>query len=143
MGPDSGMFRALVERCPLVSYACAPDGTLTYISPQIEEWTGLPARLWTEDPEHWLRMLHPDDRERVESAAAPIDLGYRMRGRDGWIWVWEREVSSEGADGTLGICLDITALRHADLRRLPRNAPRSPTPRGARSPATSSTPISR
>jgi diguanylate cyclase (GGDEF)-like protein len=113
MGPDTGMFRALVERCPLVSYACAPDGTLTYISPQIEEWTGLPARLWTEDRRHWLRMLRPDDRERVESAAAPLDLEYRMRGRDGWIWVWEREVSSGGEDGTLGICLDITALRHA------------------------------
>jgi diguanylate cyclase (GGDEF)-like protein/PAS domain S-box-containing protein len=115
MGPDSGIFRALVERCPLVSYACDPDGRITYISPQIEEWTGLSARLWTEDPDHWLRMLHPDDRARVEvaTANAPIDLEYRMRGRDGWIWIWEREVTAPGDRGSIGICLDITALREA------------------------------
>ena len=113
MGPDLGMFRALVERCPLVSYAADPDGRLTYISPQIEAWTGLPARLWTEDPEHWLTMLHPDDRERVEAVEPPIDVEYRMRGRNGWIWVWEREVTRNTRDGSLGICLDITALRAA------------------------------
>ena len=111
MGSDSLMFRALVERCPLVSYAADVDGRLTYISPQIEEWTGLPARLWTEDPEHWLTMLHPDDRTRVEEVTPPIDVEYRMRGKDGWIWVWEREVSRSTDEGTLGICLDITALR--------------------------------
>ena len=109
------MFRALVERCPLVSYAADPEGRLTYISPQIEEWTGLPAQKWTEDPEHWLAMPHPDDRDRVEHATPPIDIEYRMRGKDGWIWVWEREVSTSTDDGTLGICLDITALRATEL----------------------------
>ena len=113
MGPDSLMFRALVERCPLVSYAADRDGRLTYISPQIETWTGLPARMWTENPDHWLEMLHPDDRERVENVTPPIDVEYRMRGKDGWIWVWEREVSTRTDEGTLGICLDITALRDA------------------------------
>ena len=68
MGPDPGMFRALIERCPMVSFVCDEDNRITYISPQIEEWTGLPARLWTEDPTHWHDMLHPDDRERVVSA---------------------------------------------------------------------------
>src|SRR4029078_1919892 len=113
MGPDLGMFRALVERCPLVSYAADPDGRLTYISPQIEAWTGLPARLWTEDPEHWLTMLHPDDRERVEAVEPPIDVEYRMRGKDGWIWVWEREVNRDEEAGSPGHFLDITALREA------------------------------
>jgi hypothetical protein len=37
------MFRALIERCPIVTYVCDADGAITYISPQIEEWTGLPA----------------------------------------------------------------------------------------------------
>ena len=72
MGPDLGMFRALVERCPLVSYAADPDGRLTYISPQIEEWTGLPASCWTDDPEHWLRMLHPDDARRLDAELAAV-----------------------------------------------------------------------
>ena len=65
MGPDPAMFRALIERCPMVTYVCDAENRLTYICPQIEAWTGLPARLWTEDPTLWHSMLHPDDRERV------------------------------------------------------------------------------
>jgi len=111
------MFRALIERCPMVSYVCDADDRITYISPQIEAWTGLPARLWTEDPEHWHQMLHPDDRERVVTAdfgAGSLDIEYRMRGRDGaWLWVWELEVKLPGQVGSQGICIDITALREA------------------------------
>jgi diguanylate cyclase (GGDEF)-like protein/PAS domain S-box-containing protein len=117
MGPDPAMFRALVERCPMVTYVCDADNRLTYISPQIETWTGLPARLWTEDPTHWHGMLHPDDRARVVSADfgdGSLDIEYRMQGRDGaWIWVWELEVKIPGQIGSQGICLDITALRQA------------------------------
>jgi diguanylate cyclase (GGDEF)-like protein/PAS domain S-box-containing protein len=117
MGPDPAMFRALIERCPMVTYVCDADNRLTYISPQIEAWTGLPARLWTEDPTHWHRMLHPEDRSRVVSADfgdGSLDIEYRMQGRDGaWIWVWELEVKIPGQAGSQGICLDITALRQA------------------------------
>jgi diguanylate cyclase (GGDEF)-like protein/PAS domain S-box-containing protein len=117
MGPDPGMFRALIERCPMVTYVCDADDRITYISPQIEAWTGLPARLWTEDPTYWHRMLHPDDRERVLAANfrdGTLDIEYRMRGRDGaWIWVWELEVKLADQPGSQGICLDITALRTA------------------------------
>jgi diguanylate cyclase (GGDEF)-like protein/PAS domain S-box-containing protein len=117
MGPDPAMFRALIERCPMVTYVCDADNRITYISPQIEAWTGLPARLWTEDPTHWHRMLHPDDRARVVSADfgdGSLDIEYRMQGRDGaWIWIWELEVKIPGQTGSQGICLDITALRQA------------------------------
>ena len=115
MDPDAGLFRALVERCPMVSYACDEQNRIVYISPQIEAWTGLPASMWTDDPTHWHRMLHPDDRERVVSAdfgGRALDIEYRMRGRDGtWLWVWEHEVKVEGQTGSQGICIDITALR--------------------------------
>jgi PAS domain-containing protein len=70
MGPDPAMFRALIERCPMVTYMADADDRLTYISPQIEAWTGLPARLWTDDPHHWHRMLHPEDRDRVVSTSS-------------------------------------------------------------------------
>jgi diguanylate cyclase (GGDEF)-like protein/PAS domain S-box-containing protein len=109
------MFRALIERCPMVSYVCDADNRITYISPQIEEWTGLPARLWVEDPTHWHTMLHPDDRERVVTAdfgEGTLDIEYRMRGRDGaWLWIWEHEVKVPGQAGSQGICVDISALR--------------------------------
>jgi diguanylate cyclase (GGDEF)-like protein/PAS domain S-box-containing protein len=115
MGPDPAMFRALIERCPMVTYVADAEDRLTYISPQIEAWTGLPARLWTEDPTHWHRMIHPEDRDRVVSANfgdGSLDIEYRMMGRDGaWISVWELEVKIPGQAGSQGICLDITALR--------------------------------
>ena len=114
MEPDPGMFRALIERCPLVTYTCDADNRITYISPQIEDWTGLPASRWTEDATHWHSMLHPDDRERVVTADfgdGTLDIEYRMRGRDGWLWIWELEVVVPDALGSSGICVDITALR--------------------------------
>jgi PAS domain-containing protein len=36
-----------------------------------------------------------------------------MRGKRGWICVREREVNRNSEEGSLGICLDITALRAA------------------------------
>jgi diguanylate cyclase (GGDEF)-like protein/PAS domain S-box-containing protein len=117
MGPDPAMFRALIERCPMVSYVCDADNRITYISPQIEDWTGLSPDCWTEDPTFWHGMLHPDDRERViatDFGDGTLDIEYRMKGRDGaWIWVWELEVKVPGEPGSQGICLDITALREA------------------------------
>ena len=115
MGPDPAMFRALIERCPLVAYVSDADNRITYISPQIEAWTGVPAERWTQ--EIWHRRLHPDDRDRVlaaEFGTGTMDIEYRMEGRDGaWIWVWEIEAQVPGQSGSQGICMDITALREA------------------------------
>ena len=66
MGPDRGMFRALIERCPLVTYVADADGAITYICPQIEEWTGRASRLWVDDPTFWHTMIHPEDFDRVD-----------------------------------------------------------------------------
>jgi diguanylate cyclase (GGDEF)-like protein/PAS domain S-box-containing protein len=112
------MFRALIERCPMVSYVCDEQNRITYISPQIEAWTGLPASRWTDDPAFWHTMLHPDDRQRVIDADfgdGTLDIEYRMRGRDGtWLRVWEHEVKVPGQTGSQGICFDITSLRQAE-----------------------------
>jgi diguanylate cyclase (GGDEF)-like protein/PAS domain S-box-containing protein len=118
MGPDPGMFRALIESCPMVSYVCDADNRITYISPQIEAWTGLPASRWTDDASFWHTMLHPDDRDRVVEADfgdGTLDIEYRMRGRDGaWLRIWEHEVKVAGNAGSMGICVDITSLRDAE-----------------------------
>jgi len=117
MGPDPAMFRALIERCPLVSYVADADGAITYISPQIEAWTGQPAHLWTDDPTFWHTMIHPEDRGRVlnaDSVTEVLDIEYRMPGRDGaWLWVWEQEVAVPGGQGSQGVVMDITALHEA------------------------------
>ena len=113
MGPDPAIFRALIERSPMVTYLADAEGAITYISAQITEWTGHPVHRWIEDPAFWLTLIHPDDRERVTAAAAGnamLDIEYRICGRDGaWLWIWEREVAVVGA-GTQGVCFDVTAL---------------------------------
>ena len=65
-------YRALVEQIPTVTYVCAfdPEGTILYISPQIEAIVGYPPSRWTEDPTLWQRLIHPEDRERVVAEVA-------------------------------------------------------------------------
>ena len=44
-----------------------PDGNhrLPYVAPKIEELTGVSASEWMAKPDTWVRLIHPDDRERV------------------------------------------------------------------------------
>jgi len=65
-------YRALVEQIPTVTYVCAFDseGTILYISPQIEAIVGYPPSRWTEDPTLWQRLIYPEDRERVLAEVA-------------------------------------------------------------------------
>ena len=117
MGLDPAIFRALIERCPMVTYVCDAERAITYISPQVEDWTGLPAHLWTDNAKFWYSTVHPDDLERVKRAVDSgglLDVEYRMAGRGGtWRRVWEQGVSRPGDDGSQGVVLDITALREA------------------------------
>ena len=101
----------------MVSYVCDADGRITYISPQIEEWTGLPARAVDRGPEALAgdaasrrprargrgRLRRRHARHRVPHARPRRDvaLGLGARGQ------------GPGQTGSQGICLDITALREA------------------------------
>ena len=60
-------FRSLVEQGPAVSYIDAPDDSATtiYVSPQVEALLGYTPQEWYDDPDLWLKLLHPDDRTRV------------------------------------------------------------------------------
>ena len=63
-------YRTLVEQIPAVTYVQEPIDSdtpkaVTYMSPQYEAMFGYPPETEILDEEHWLGMLHPDDRERV------------------------------------------------------------------------------
>jgi diguanylate cyclase (GGDEF)-like protein/PAS domain S-box-containing protein len=118
-------FRALVEQMPAVTYTCDYDrgGLIHYVSPQIEELTGLPAEHFLGDPATWDAIVHPDDRARVaEQLAAtlaqeiPFEAEYRVVARDGAVrWVWERETIVRDAAGRAvhgqGVIVDLTPMR--------------------------------
>jgi two-component system sensor histidine kinase UhpB len=60
-------YRTLVEQIPMVTYTAPLDkalGTL-YISPQIESILGYSPKEWLADPGLWVKLLHPEDRDRV------------------------------------------------------------------------------
>ncbi len=92
-------YRALVEQLPAVTYTEASDGTLTYVSPQVEALTGHAPASFCRDPDAWNEMIHPDDRtaalaakERSRREGSAFTSEYRMVTRDGRT-LWAREGS--------------------------------------------------
>jgi PAS domain S-box-containing protein len=119
-------FRGLVEQLPVTVYIDAVDSmsTALYISPQYEQLTGYTPEQRLMDPELWVRMLHPDDRERVlaESDATnatgePFDVEYRIIAADGrTVWLHDHAMQVTDPDGNQrwhGVLQDITETRLA------------------------------
>jgi|SRR3712207_4335287 PAS domain S-box-containing protein len=87
--------------------------------PQYETMFGY-ERAEVMDEEHWLRTLHPEDRERVlaeeartDETGKPFGIEYRMFARDGSVvWVRDEAVLVRDEEGGplywLGIQYDIT-----------------------------------
>jgi PAS domain S-box-containing protein len=125
-------YRTLVEQIPAVTYVAALDevGSTIYISPQAESLLGGSPEEWLADPELFVKLLHPDDRERVLSehvraneTDAPLKLEYRLATRDGRVvWVRDESVVVRGEGGRhpfrQGVLLDITDRKEAEERVL-------------------------
>jgi PAS domain S-box-containing protein len=124
-------FRRLVEQIPAVTYVQEPIDSdtpkaITYMSPQYEDMLGYPAETEILDEEHWLRMLHPDDRERVlaeelrtDQTGEPYRIEYRLIARDGRVvWVHDEATLVRDEEGNalywLGVQYDITEQKRAE-----------------------------
>jgi PAS domain S-box len=59
-------FRTMSDFTYDWEYWQATDGHLIYNSPSCQRITGYPTRYFQEDPTRLLRIVHPDDRERVQ-----------------------------------------------------------------------------
>ncbi len=87
-------YRSLVEQLPLAMYMTRLDDSRSciYMSPQIEELAGYTPLECLSDPEFFVRILHPEDRDRVIAAhrqayetAESFSITYRMLAKDGRI----------------------------------------------------------
>ena len=144
-------YRTLVEQVPAVTYVQdvaqprSNRASLTmYASPQIEAQSGYPPRAFEEDPELWVKLLHPEDRGRVlaedartDETGEPFRMEYRQVSRDGRVvWVRDEAVLVRDEEGSpsywLGIQHDITERKEAEkalkeselrLRTVITNAP--------------------
>jgi PAS domain S-box-containing protein len=131
LGLSEDRFRRLVEQIPAVTYVQEPIDSdtpkaITYMSPQYEAMLGYPAETEILDEEHWLRMLHPDDRERVlaeelrtDETGEPYRIEYRLIARDGRVvWVHDEATLVRDEEGKalywLGVQYDITEQKRTE-----------------------------
>ena len=124
-------YRTLVERIPAVTYIQEPvesdnPKAITYMSPQYEAMLGYPADGEMLDEEHWLKTLHPEDRERVlaeevrtDETGEPYRVEYRQIARGGSM-VWVRDEADLVRDGEgeplywLGVQYDVTEQKRTE-----------------------------
>jgi hypothetical protein len=117
-------FRSLVEGMPAVPWTEVVDtdtgrSRITYIGPQAVEMFGYTPEELVAEPDHFERLVHPDDRERMMTRSAhcnetgePWDEIYRALARDGrTVWVRSRaQVVSDSDERRVwqGVTVDIT-----------------------------------
>jgi two-component system phosphate regulon sensor histidine kinase PhoR len=98
-------FRALIDGLPLVTWLTEPGdrNSTIYVSPLIDELTGYSPAEWTEEPDLFSKLLHPEDRaaaldelKQVRNGT-PVRLEYRLISRDGRV-VWVREETTTARD---------------------------------------------
>jgi len=124
-------YRKLVETVPAVTYVQEPAESdnpkaITYTSPQYEAMLGYPPEMEMLDEEHWLKVVHPADRERVlaeetrtDQTGEPYRMEYRLIAKDGRV-VWVRDEAALTRDEAgeplywQGLLLDITEHKKAD-----------------------------
>src|SRR5215203_2239968 len=131
LGLSEDRFRRLVEQIPAVTYVQEPIDSdtpkaITYMSPQYEAMLGYPAETEILDEEHWLRMLHPDDRDRVlaeelrtDQTGEPYRIEYRLIARGGRVvWVHDEATLVRDEEGNalywLGVQYDITEQKRTE-----------------------------
>ena len=120
-------YQRLVEQLPLVVYVdeLSDNSANIYTSPQVEELLGYTVEEWVSDPELFVKVLHPDDRERVlaeiqrtNASIEPAVCEYRVVAKNGRV-VWIRDewavYAEEGRPvHSQGYMLDITRRRQAE-----------------------------
>jgi PAS domain S-box-containing protein len=120
------LYRTLVERLPGFTYLSSLDDSgANFISPQVGPMLGYDLDEWKQDPEIFLKLIHPDDRERVTEEGHILRQGtgtqtfeYRMVARDGReLWMHDDAVvvcdDAGQASHVQGFVRDVTVLRLA------------------------------
>ena len=121
-------YRTLVEQIPAVTYIDEIDVTSSaiYMSPQVEGMSGYTPEEWLEDPELWMKILHPEDKERVLAEAWRTNetgdrfrMEYRMISKSGHVvWVGDEAVLVRDREGKplfwQGVLYDITERRRVE-----------------------------
>ena len=123
----------LIQSVDGIVWEAEPDTLrFTFVSQRAERLLGYPVRQWIEEPDFWVRHLHPEDRERAVTYCLECtrqlrdhEFEYRMIAADGRV-VWLRDIVTVVSEGgrpvrLRGIIVDITARKLAEQRLLELN----------------------
>jgi PAS domain S-box-containing protein len=145
LGEVRSKYRSLAEHLPLVTYVRSADGERepTFVSPQLDRLVGYTPEQWLADPGLFLRLVHPEDRDRVAEvhqaidAAHPLRTNYRMVARDGrTVWVREEAAAVLDESGApfciQGFLLDVSEREAAEEARKELRAAEAATAAEAR-----------
>jgi PAS domain S-box-containing protein len=122
-------FETLLENLPAVVYETDPDDDrrTRYMNRKIEHLLGYTMEEWLDQPDMWIEVLHPDDRERelaahdlASTTGDPWAREYRMIGAEGQVvWLRDQAVLLRDVEGNAtrwqGVMMDITAEKEAQL----------------------------
>src|SRR4029453_9459460 len=90
--PDEATLRSLIDQVPVTVYIDRLDAISSnvYMSPQLESELGYTTEEWAVDEELLLKVLHPNDRERVltehrrsRDTGEPLRMDDTLVGPDG------------------------------------------------------------
>lgn len=121
-------YQRVSDTLPVAVYAELPGEGMgrLFLAGCAEELTGYADQEFLEDPELFLRILHPDDRERVlqqltahRGSAEAFDIHYRIISRKGQVrWVRDTSQPHLDSDGHLlevnGVLQDVTVWRETE-----------------------------
>jgi PAS domain S-box-containing protein len=121
----------LSHRWPGIIFSQRPDFSFAFVSPKIEELTGIPAQEWRRNSKHFWEVIHESDAEPLttrlrDGIRSPGDMTgtFRIRhvqtGRVTYLWEHRQPVRSSNGLllGYEGIWLDITRQTIAERRLL-------------------------
>ncbi len=101
-------YRQLVEQVPEVIYTCELGGNWQYLGTNILALCGYSAQILINDPGLWMRIVHAEDRERLQIDIQSLAVGsvlnseYRIQTLDrGLIWVRDHGIVNQGSQQDL------------------------------------------
>ncbi len=123
---DDLHFRGFIENLPVLFYVVEPTPPYSplYVSPSFKRF-GYPLEMWTSDPDVWLRVMHPEDRDWIFNqtnastrSGEEVDYEWRIVDASGLVhWVRDRGCLIRNEAGEVicreGVMLDITQRKKA------------------------------
>ncbi len=121
----------LMHRWPGIIFSQRPDFSFAFVSPKVEDLTGVPAPEWRRSSKYFWQVVHEADADALMERLKKQDIGpegmtstYRIRhietGRVTYLWEHRQPVRSDNGLllGYEGIWLDITRQTIAERRLL-------------------------